>query len=345
MILIYGAYGYTGTLITEQAVAEGLHPVLAGRNAAKVQALAGRWDLSYRAVALDDAEGLRAMLEDVQCVIHCAGPFQDTSPPMVAACLATGTHYLDITGEIPVLEALAAEDDAARAAGIALLPAVGFDVVPTDCLAAYVSDQLPEATALDIAFAGLGRISRGTARTALRQLGAPGQVRRNGALMPIPAGSRTRTVDFGRGPRTVTTIPWGDLATAYRTTGIPNITAYTQLPALARRLLQWSQPLEPLLQSSAVQHLLDRAVQALPAGPTPDERAAGSVHVWAQATAGERTVTARLHGPDGYAFTARTAVAAAQRVVEDTLRGFHTPATAFGPDFVLGIEGVTREDV
>jgi short subunit dehydrogenase-like uncharacterized protein len=144
--MIYGANGYTGRLIARLAVQRGERPILAGRDAAAVGALAAELDLPHRAVSLHDAAGLREALSGVAVVAHCAGPFDLTAAPMVEACLATGTHYVDITGEIGVFEAVFARDDDARAAGVVLLPGAGFDVVPTDCLAAMLHAALPTAT-------------------------------------------------------------------------------------------------------------------------------------------------------------------------------------------------------
>ena len=349
-LLIYGAYGYTGQLITERAVDVGLEPIVAGRDRARTTTLAQRYGLKHRVFSLDNATAVAGALESVDAVLHCAGPFINTAQPMVAACLSTGTHYLDITGEIEVFEALAAEDGAAQEAGVALLPGVGFDVVPTDSLAAHLHSRLPDAEMLDIAFMGLGRVSRGTLRTALGQMGDGGLVRRNGALQTVPPGWTTRTVDFGDdgpGTRTVVSIPWGDVATAYRSTGIPNITAYTYLPDTPRTLLRWSRYVQWLFRFPVVQQLLDRWVDQLPPGPSAEERETGRTFVWAQVrNAAGDTATGRFTGPEGYRFTAHSSVAAAQHVLDGAVApGYQTPSTAFGADFALEIEGTAREDL
>lgn len=346
--LIYGAYGYTGRLITDWAAEQGLNPIVAGRDRYKVETLAREYDLPHRTFALDRTSALESALDDVSCVLHCAGPFARTTAPMVSACLRTGTHYLDITGEIEVFEALHERDDGAREAGVMLCPGVGFDVVPTDSLAVHLHDAVPSATSLDIAFMGLGSVSRGTMKTAVEQLGQGGAVRREGRIVSVPPGWATRSVDFGAsgpGVRTVVSIPWGDVATAYHSTGIPNITDYTYLPSTARRLLRWSRYLQWLFQLDVVKQLLRALVDRQPPGPSDEEREHGSTHVWARARNDEGAeATARLHGPEAYTFTARTAVAALARVLDgDATPGYQTPGTAFGPDFVLDVDGVTRE--
>src|SRR5262245_22595391 len=216
--LLYGANGYTGELAAREAKRRGLAPILAGRDAEAVERLASELGLPWRSFPLDDPATLRANLADVAAVLHCAGPFVRTSAPMVHACLAAKVHYLDITGEIAVFEAVLsrASAEAARQAGVALLPGVGFDVVPSDCLAARLAAALPGAVALDLAFAAEGGgWSRGTLKTVIESLPATGALRRNGRIVPVPVAADVRRIDFSDRPRWTMTIPWGDVATAY----------------------------------------------------------------------------------------------------------------------------------
>lgn len=345
--LLYGAYGYTGRLVARRALERGLRPVLAGRDENALRGVAEELKLPHRAVALDDQAALDAALAEVPVVLHCAGPFAHTSRPMADACLRTGTHYLDVTGEIEVFEALAARDGEARRAGVMLLPGVGFDVVPSDCLAAHLKRRLPGAVRLALAFETVGGgLSRGTAATMAESAGRGGAVRRGGRIVTVPPAWRSRRVDFGRGPVPVTTIPWGDVATAYHSTGIPEIEVYTRMAPGARRLLRASRYLGWLLGSRPAQGWMRRAIRARPAGPDDEARARGESRLWGEVEdeAGHRAVS-RMRTPDGYTLTARTAVAAVERVLAgDAAPGFRTPSLAWGPDFVLGIEGVTRED-
>lgn len=342
--LIYGAYGYTGRLIAQQAVEQGHRPLLSGRNPEALQSVADSLDLPARPVDLSASGALRELLDEVTAVVHCAGPFIHTARPMVEACLDTGTDYLDITGELTVFEALAARASQAEAAGIVLLPGVGFDVVPTDCVAAALHEQLPAATTLELAFMSTGGWSSGTLNTAIEQLGTPGLVRREGRLVPVPPGWTTRTVNFGDHPRTVISIPWGDLVTAAHSTGIPNITTYTYLPALGRRLLRLSRYVQELLAWAPVQAGLKQLVDWLDPGPSAEARRTGRSVVWGSVRSpkGERR-SVRLHGPEAYTLTARTAVAAVEKVMEGPVApGYQTPSTAFGSSFILGIDGVEQ---
>lgn len=344
--LLYGATGYTGSLTARMAVQRGLRPIVAGRSPARVQALADELGLEGLAFPLEDRAALDEALKRVPVVLHCAGPYSRTYKPMADACLRTGTHYLDITGELPEHEALAGRDAEARAAGVMLLPSVGFDVAPSDCLAVHLARRLPAATHLTLAFQAFGGSSRGTMISTFDAIDRPGMVRRDGVLTPVPAAWKTRPIDFGDGPVPCTTLPWGDLATAYRSTGIPNIETYIALPAAQRAVMKSARYLGWLLGSRPGKAVLFRAAQALPAGPSDAERAAGYSLLWGEVTdgAGGRAV-ARMRTPHSYTLTAIAALMVVERVLAgDAPPGYQTPAKAYGADFVLGIEGVTRTD-
>src|SRR6056297_377347 len=235
-LLIYGAYGYTGRLIAREAVAQGGSPVVAGRDGRAVARQADALGVEGRVIDLE-SDDPASHLERFDAVVNCAGPFVDTAEPLVTACLETGTDYLDITGEFPVFESLRQRDDAARETGVTLLPGVGFDVVPSDCLAAFLADQLPDGDMLRLGIKSDGGLSRGTARTLVEHLGSGGVVRRNGRLIQVPAAFRTRAIDFGDGPEHAVTIPWGDVVTAAHSTGIESVEVYAAAPPWASRAL------------------------------------------------------------------------------------------------------------
>jgi short subunit dehydrogenase-like uncharacterized protein len=344
--LIYGATGYTGSLIAHEAGRRGYRPIVAGRNADALAPLAKKLGLEQRVFPLDDPAAVRASLRGVSVVLHCAGPFAHTSRPMADSCLRASVPYLDITGEVGVFEALADRDGEAKKAGIMLMPGIGFDVVPSDCLAAHLKQRLPSASNLALGFLSLSRMSRGTATTIAENLHRGGLVRRNGVLTDVPAAWKTREIDFGTGPVKAMTIPWGDLSTAYHSTGIPNIEVYLAAPLSTRLAVRASRYLGWMLGSSFIQERLKRRIRAGPPGPTDEERARGKSFLWGEATddAGQRVVS-RLRGPDGYTLTVIAALAVVKRVMAgDAPPGFQTPSTAYGADFVLGLEGVIRED-
>lgn len=348
-LLVYGANGYTGRLIVAQALARGLRPVLSGRNAAEIDALAAEHRLESRPASLDDPRALDRALTGCGVVIHTAGPFSRTSAPMVDACIRNRAHYLDITGEITVFENLASTARSAQAkdAGVMLLPGSGFDVVPSDCLAAHLHRRLPSATWLTLAFSGGTGLSRGTATTMVENIGRGGAVRRNGRITPVPAAWKQRDVDFGDRVRRVVTLPWGDVSTAFHSTGIPNIEVYTAAPATAVRGMILSRYLGWLLATQPAQSWLKSRIRAGAPGPSERQRAGASARLWGEAWDDEgRSVQSRLRTPDGYTLTALTAVAAAEKALAGAARpGFQTPSLAFGADFILEIVGAEREDV
>lgn len=345
--LIYGAYGYTGELIAREAVERGHKPILAGRNANKLQMLSSELGLKPRAIDLDDATALDAALRDVPIVLHCAGPFAHTSKAVVDSCLRCRTHYLDITGEVDVFESVAARDDEAKQARVMLLPGVGFDVVPSDCLAAHLHRRLPSATHLTLAFQGIGRLSRGTATTMTENLHRGCVIRRNGRLTPVPSAWASREIDFGRGPVKTIGIPWGDVSTAFHSTGIPNIEVFMAAPRGMRVMSRVSRYLGWLLGSSFVQNRLKRRIQAGPRGPSTEERQRGESHLWGEVRDVEgRRAVSRMHTPEGYTLTMLTALAVVERVLAgQSPAGFQTPSKAYGADFVLETPGVQREDI
>ncbi len=346
--LLYGAYGYTGELVAREAVAADLDPILAGRREAPLRELAADLGADYRVAALPDLEDCLDAT-DAGVLLHCAGPFADTYRPAVEACLATGTHYLDITGEVPVFEALRAEDDRARERGVLLLPGAGFDVVPSDCLAARLHEALPEAKSLTLALAGLGEVSPGTARTATRVLAEGVLVREGGTLRRVGFGERTREIDTGTGygRQQMAAIPWADVATAYHTTGIPSVAVYAPsmagLSPSAQRLLGL---LRPALSVGPVRRGVEALADRLAEGPDAAERASGDAFFWGEVRAGGRRVTGRVHTTETYRFTAAAMVEVARRVLDgDAPVGYQTPASAYGWDLVTAVEGCRFEAV
>jgi short subunit dehydrogenase-like uncharacterized protein len=346
-LLLYGATGYTGRLIVAEALRRGLRPILAGRRAEALAALAAEAGLSYRVAILENPESLERALDGVGAVLHAAGPFVDTAQPMLNACLRTGSHYLDITGELMVMEALAARGADARRRGIMVMPGVGFDVVPSDCLAAHVAARLPSATRLVLAIRGLALSTRGSARTLIRYAGLDRTVRRGGQLVRVPAGSLERQFDFGDGPERCLNVGWGDVATAWFTTGIPDIEVYFDALPMREAMLASSRTAGGILQLPVWQAWLNAAAGWLPEGPTAAQREDGEMRLLAEVTdAAGRCARARLRTPEAYACTATTAVAVAERVVAgDVELGFQTPARVYGADFILACDGVERVDI
>lgn len=337
--MVYGANGYTGQLLARLALHREQRPVLAGRSAAKIVPLADSLGLEHKVVDLADPSGLREALDGVDAVVHCAGPFSQTAAPMVDACLDAHTHYLDITGEIDVFEAIYPRAGEAEQAGVVLLPGAGFDVVPTDCLAAMLAAALPDAVELELAFAVGGGISPGTVKTALEASSQGGRARVDGALTSVPLAHRQTVADFLTGPKRVSAIPWGDLASAYRSTRIPTITTYTVVPGgdLVGRGQQF---LAPFLRMPAVQRMGLSLVDQLVRGPSEEQQAKGRAEIWGQVRdASGRRASGGLSVPAPYQFTVDAVLNELARIGEVS-PGAHTPSSAFGADFVRELEGV-----
>jgi len=340
--MIYGANGYTGRLIAQEARQRGLSPILAGRSDA-VAALAQQLGCVHRRFGLDDPDEVRAGLDGIGLVLHCAGPFSATAAPMLEGCLAAGAHYLDITGEIDVFAHCHAQDARARERGIVVLPGAGFDVVPTDCLAALLKRELPTATHLVLAFEAGGGPSPGTALTSIEGLGKGGRVRIDGELRRVPLAWKTRSFVRDGLPRTAMTIPWGDVYTAHVSTGIANIEVYmAAAPATIARLRRL-RVLGPLLDTAPVQWLLKRGVARSVRGPSDDKRAATVTHVWGEARdhAGAQ-VKRHLVVPNGYTFTATASLGIVEHLLRGTdAAGYRTPSQLMGAEYVLSLPGVT----
>lgn len=344
--MIYGATGYTGKLVARTAKALGFRPLLAGRNEARLKSVAGQHGFEYRAFDLDDTPALVAALSHVDAVLHIAGPFSQTSKPMLDACIRTKTHYLDITGEIDVFEACAARNREAREAGIMVMPGVGFDVVPSDCLAAHMKTRMPDAVELTLAISGLGHMSRGTAKTGIESVGKGVRIRRDGEMITAKHPPR-RDLDFGAGTKPTIAIGWGDISTAWYSTRIPNITVYFEASPQLEQMAALGGLKRWIASSGFMQRRLKAAVDQQPEGPTDAERREGFAVLIGEAVnaAGDRVVS-KLRTPEGYTLTAMTSLEVVRRVLGgDAVPGFQTPSMVFGADFITGFDGCIRQDL
>ncbi|ACO47549.2 saccharopine dehydrogenase NADP-binding domain-containing protein [Deinococcus deserti] len=339
--MIYGATGFTGRRIAAQAVRQGLRPILGGRSRDALEALAQELRLEYRVFDLTSSGQAAAHLRDIHVLLHCAGPFSATHAPMLNACLAAGTHYLDITGEIPVFEALHARWDELREAELTGVSGVGFDVVPTDGVAAVIAQHLPTARRLRLAIS-LTEVSPGTAKTSVELLAMGSRSRQGGLLVEEPLGVRLWTVSHEGREFSGVSFPWGDVATAYYSTGIPTVETYLAVPKTRVPLFRAVNVFLPLLRLPTVQNALKR-VAGRATGPSETLMREGRCVVWGEGTDAQgRTVHARLVGPEPYAFTVVAALAAVRRMLAGGVpTGVLTPSLAFGVDFAATLPGVT----
>jgi short subunit dehydrogenase-like uncharacterized protein len=327
-VLIYGANGYTGELIAKEAKRQGLDVVLAGRQRDRIEPLARQLGFEMRVFALDHPTEIARQLVGVRTVLHCAGPFSATAAPMMAACVQAKVNYLDITGEISVFELSRQFAAQAKAAGIVICPGVGFDVVPTDCVASALKAALPDATHLALGFDSRSGFSPGTAKTSVEGLAQGGRVREHGKLKAVPLAYRTRRIDFGAGEKLAMTIPWGDVSTAFYSTGIPNIEVYIPAsPKLVKRL-KWLNWIRPILGWPMVQRWLKARVEKTVKGPNEFARDKARTHVWGEARNDKGVVrTARIEVPNGYTLTVHAALAVVNHLkLGKGLAGVYTPS-------------------
>lgn len=343
--LLYGANGYTGKLILKYAKDYDLTPVLAGRNEVKIKPLAEQYGCEYLIFDLNNQAITQEALADFEVVLHVAGPFKNTAKQMIEACLESNTHYLDITGEIEVFELAHSYDNQAVAAGIMILPGTGFDVVPTDTAAVYLKNQLPDATHLELAFANVGGgISHGTAMTMVENLGKSGMERQDGKIVDVPLGKHSCWIDFPNRKTHVASIPWGDVSTAFYSTGIPNIITYTGMPPSQARWMRWGNWFGWLMRTKMVKNYALKKVNSRPAGPTDEQRAKAKSLIWGRVkNAKGETKEVQMTTPEGYTLTAWSSLNIARKVLSGHAPvGFQTPAKAYGADLILEFSGVER---
>lgn len=341
--LLYGANGYTGELIARYAKDYQLVPVLAGRRKEVIEPLAKKLGVPYLIFDLDDSTALENILKDFKVVANCAGPFQFTAKQIIEACLKTNTHYIDINGDITVFEMIKKYDEAAKKAGIMLLPGAGFDVVPTDCLALALKKKLPDAISLQLAFATLGGgLSHGTATTMANKLGEGGAVRKNGKIVRESLGKKGMWVDFRIKKVFVMTIPWGDISTAYFTTGIPNIESYTGIPRKAYYILKGQFLFNWLLRTNLIRNSFKRKINKRPAGPSDEQRSKSMSLIWGRVTNAEgKSIEQTFSSPDGYTLSMYSCLIIVKKILDGDLKvGYQTPGTAYGEKLVNKIPGV-----
>lgn len=348
--LVYGSYGYTGQLIVEQAVKEGLKPILAGRDEKQLRVQAEKFNLEYRVFSIEETAKLDSALLEVAAVLHCAGPFVLTFRQMAEACIRTKRHYVDISGEIEGFEELAKMDEEAKRAGIMLLPGGGFDVVPSDCLIAYTAGKIEGATHLELYIKSIGSgVSRGTASSGIENMHRQGRIRRDGKIVGVPNVWDSKQVDFGRGKTPVVTLGWGDVSTAYHSTGIPNVTVYMGFPTVMVNMMYMTRYFGSLLNTRVAKNFIKWMIKSfLPPGPSREKNQNGFSLMIAEASNGKETIRAKLKTPEAYYLTALTSIEIMKRILNSHPSGkigFQTPSKAYGKDFILQFPNVTREDL
>jgi saccharopine dehydrogenase (NAD+, L-lysine-forming) len=342
--MLYGAYGSTGRLILHEAQRRGLRPLLAGRNRAQLSALGQATGLSILHLPLTDGPLLGAALSGVSCVLLAAGPFQLTGPPMRAACLATGCSYLDVNGEIEDFSAALACDAQAHAAGIAIIPGVGYGVVFAECLAAQVVRRLPSANWLRLSLATqTAASSRGAQLSAAATIAAGGREIYHGSLRKRALAFSTWNAPGAAAPGVrFAAAPLAELLAAQRSTGIPNIVAGVPLSRASATLMRIAGP----LLGKFLAWKAARASNSAEPSPSASAFAALRSLVWAEAgNATDERVAAMLETGEGYRAAAVAAVRAVELQLQEPRVGALTPVQAFGAGFALLVPGTRIQEL
>ncbi len=339
--MIYGANGYTGRLVVNEAIQKGLNPILAGRSES-VKAFANEKGLQSKVFDLSNVDEIAEHLNGISVMANCAGPFSQTAKPMMEACIQSQTHYVDITGEIAVYELGHSLSEAAQSAGIVICPGVGFDVIPTDCLAVHLKDKMPDATHLTLGFASQGsKASKGTAKTAAEGMSQGGKVRKDGEMKQVPLAYKEREIDYGFGTINAITIPWGDVYTAYHSTGIPNIEVYYPASPKGAESLRKRQKYMKLMKFNFVKNIVLNRIEKTWVPNTDEERAKTKSFIWGEVRneSGD-AIQGRFTTVNGYDLTASGTIEASQYLLGDHRQsGYFTPSKLIGKELVEKMPG------
>jgi short subunit dehydrogenase-like uncharacterized protein len=312
-VMIYGATGYTGRMAALRASDIGLDPVLAGRDGELLRALASDLGVLHRVSSLDDEDQVQLVLKGVDILLNCAGPFARTARPLMAACLKTGTHYLDIAAELDSYQLAGKMNDEAMEAGVMLMPGCGGSVAMLGSLAAHAVERVSYPVSLRIALHVSGAMSRGSAISASQNLTAQCLMRKADALTPRDPGE-LRDFNFGNNQASCFPVTLPDLITIAHQTGIPDIETYIHVSGDA---------------------FPEGDLAALSDGPNLQEREANRYQAAVEVLDRYGTTTrAFLDTVNGYTFTPLAAIEAARRVLDGEFQpGFQTPVGLFGSGF------------
>lgn len=312
-LMIYGATGYTGRMAAARAKEIGLDPIIAARNEAPLLALATALAVEHRVFALDDDAGVQRVLEDIDVVLNCAGPFVQTAEALMTACLHAGAHYLDIAAELESYQLAAQRDQDAIDAGVMLMPGCGGSVAMLGSLAARALERVESPASLRIALHVSGGMSRGSAISASQHLTTQCLMRKGDVLVSRDP-SALRTFDFGHYEASCFPVTLPDLITIARQSGIGDIETYVHVSGTA---------------------FPGGDLSALPDGPGPEERGINRYQAAVEVIARDGTTTrAVLDTVNGYTFTPLAAIEAVRRVMAGEVRaGFQAPIGVFGSGF------------
>jgi short subunit dehydrogenase-like uncharacterized protein len=335
-IMLYGATGFTAGLMIDALKSLPCELILAGRNANTVETLARKHTTTHTAFALDNLETTQRHLRGIDLVINCAGPFAQTALAIVNAALLTRTSYFDITGELSIFMRIHHHHDAAIAKGITLIPGLGFDIAPSDCLAALLARRVKNPSSLTLAIATKNtRVSHGTLKTVVLESKNQVIARREDGIKNYDDLSLSRDIVINGKPRHCMRAPLGDLFCAHLSTGISNIDTFVAIPKNLAKFSRLLPLLSKLGQNNFAHMLIERAIESLPNGPTLEQQQQGSAYIYGEVVgANGMTEKAVMKTKEPYVYTADLMVAGVRSWLDKGLHyGFLTPSQAFGAQF------------
>jgi short subunit dehydrogenase-like uncharacterized protein len=343
-ILIYGANGYTGKLIVDKAIKQNLNFVISGRNESKITEIANDKKIPFFIASHKSFLQNPKLLDNFDIFLNCAGPFSKTAKPIMQACIKSKTHYLDITGEIEVFQLGKLFNSEAQSSNIIICPGVGFDVIPTDCLAAALNEKLPNADELILGFESTTKkMSPGTMSTSIESLGKGGKICKNGNVINVPLAFNSQQLDFGNGLKTMVTIPWGDVVTAGYSTGIKNISVFIPMSEEQINRLKLLSKFSWLLKTQFLQNFMKNKVKKNIKGPSFEEREKGKTFVWGQIHKGHEIFEGKITTKNGYDVTVDGSLAIIQHINNNKINGgYYTPSQLCGFDLIEKLSGSSK---
>ncbi len=341
-IMLYGANGFTAGIMLPKLKVLSCKIILAGRNKEAIALIAKKYGYETRIFDLDHAQIVEKNLQDCGLLLNCAGPFTKTAWPLASACVKVRCHYFDITGELSVFQSLFSLNEAARAAKVSIIPGMGFDIVPSDCLAKMLAEQLPDASSIMIAISTKNtRASHGTMKTLFLNIGMMSLASRNGVgIEPVAKDDTHRNVTFNGRTIMCMRAPLADLFCTPKSTGIEHVDTYLAMPKQFERIVPIVNIVRNLAQRPALNKLFAKAIELLPNGPTAAQQQKGCAYIYGEArTNDNRIARAQLRTHEPYVYTGDALIKGAERFLREGLAcGFQTPSLAFGSHFAVEVD-------
>ena len=256
-------------------------------------------------------------------------------------------EHIDITGEIEVFRYCKSLHQDALNAGVIFCPGVGFDVIPTDCIAMALNEVLPNADELILGFESTAKkMSPGTMATSIESLGFGGKIRKDGKIKKVPLAYRSAELNFGNGRKNMATIPWGDVATAYYSTKIPNISVYIPMEKKQIKSMKRYNFFSFLLRTKFVINFLKNRVKAKIKGPSSDERSESKMYVWGRIKKDHKVYEGKLITKNGYEVTADGSLEVINFVQNNEINpGYYTPSLLCGKSLIEVLPGSSKINI